>query len=205
MRERLTYANVVSTICLFILLGGGAYAAVKLPKNSVGAKQLKKSSVTAAKLKKNAVTGAKVKNGTLTGTDIDLSRLGKVPSAATAEGLSAPEGIHLVGSAGEPGFEGGAQNFGSFYGINTQAVGFYKDHEGIVHLVGYAKVGTSNEIFRLPAGFRPASGTLEIFEGRDIFVFGTGAEPPSDGRVIAASAAPGEGVSLSGVTFRAGS
>lgn len=35
IRERLTYANVISTICLFLLLGGGAYAAFHLPKNSV--------------------------------------------------------------------------------------------------------------------------------------------------------------------------
>ena len=35
-RPRLSYANVVSTLCLFLLLGGGAYAATKLAKNSVG-------------------------------------------------------------------------------------------------------------------------------------------------------------------------
>ena len=29
--RRLTYANVVSTLCLFLLLGGGAYAAFSLP------------------------------------------------------------------------------------------------------------------------------------------------------------------------------
>ena len=37
LRDKLTYANVISTLCLFILLGGGAYAASQLPKNSVGA------------------------------------------------------------------------------------------------------------------------------------------------------------------------
>ena len=30
----LSYANVVSTVCLFIVLGGGAYAATKLPRTS---------------------------------------------------------------------------------------------------------------------------------------------------------------------------
>jgi hypothetical protein len=72
--SRLTYANVLSTICLFLVLGGGAWAATKLPKNSVGTPQLKK----------NAVTGAKVKDGSLTGADIESSTLGQVPSAATA-------------------------------------------------------------------------------------------------------------------------
>ena len=84
MRERLTYSNVVSTLCLFILLGGGAYAAAKLPKNSVGTKQLRKNAVTAAKIRKGAVTGAKVKDGTLTGKQIDASTLGEVPTSAKA-------------------------------------------------------------------------------------------------------------------------
>ncbi len=77
MRKRLTYANVISTICLFVVLGGGAYAAgaIHLPKNSVGNKQLKK----------NAVTSDKVKDGSLTGADINAATIGTVPSAGSAE------------------------------------------------------------------------------------------------------------------------
>jgi hypothetical protein len=49
----LTYANVISTLCLILLLGGGtAYAASRLGKESVGAPQLKKGAVTPAKLSK---------------------------------------------------------------------------------------------------------------------------------------------------------
>jgi hypothetical protein len=51
---QLTYANVIATLALFIALGGASYAAIKLPKNSVGAKQLKKGAVTPAKLSKAA-------------------------------------------------------------------------------------------------------------------------------------------------------
>jgi hypothetical protein len=73
-RDRLSYANVVSTLCLFLLLGGGAVAAIKLPKNSVGTKQIKNG----------AVTGKKVAAHTLTGNNLNLSTLGRVPSATTA-------------------------------------------------------------------------------------------------------------------------
>ncbi len=73
-RPHLTYANVISTLCLFLVLGGGAWAATSLPKKSVGTPQLKA----------NAVTGAKVKNGSLTGADVDAATLGQVPSAAAA-------------------------------------------------------------------------------------------------------------------------
>jgi hypothetical protein len=85
IRQRLTFANVMSTIAVFCALGGGAYAAVALPKNSVGSKQLKKNAITNAKIGKNAVTGAKVKNGSLTGADIKLSTLPKVGSATNAD------------------------------------------------------------------------------------------------------------------------
>jgi hypothetical protein len=74
LRSKLTYANVIATMALFIALGGASYAAVKLPKNSVGSKQIKD----------NAVTGAKIKNGAVTGSKIALSSLGTVPTAASA-------------------------------------------------------------------------------------------------------------------------
>ena len=94
-RPRLTYANVLSTLCLFLVLGGGAWAATKLPKNSVGTPQLKA----------NAVTGAKVKNGSLTGADVQASTLGKVPQATSAE--SATNASHAT-SADSAGHANGA-------------------------------------------------------------------------------------------------
>jgi hypothetical protein len=53
IRGKLTYSNVISTVCLFLLLGGGtAYAASQLGKESVDTKQLAKEAVTPAKLSK---------------------------------------------------------------------------------------------------------------------------------------------------------
>jgi hypothetical protein len=58
---RPTYANVVSTLCLFLLLGGAsALAATKLAKNSVGTTQIKKNAVVTAKIKNAAVTSSKL-------------------------------------------------------------------------------------------------------------------------------------------------
>ncbi len=53
-------ALVISLIALFVALGGTSYAAITLPKASVGAKQLKKNAVTALKIKNGAVTAAKL-------------------------------------------------------------------------------------------------------------------------------------------------
>jgi len=84
VRAHLTYANVMVTLLAFVVLGGVAYAATALPKNSVGTKQLKKNAVTAAKIKAGAVNGAKVKDGSLTGADVNAATLGQVPSAQSA-------------------------------------------------------------------------------------------------------------------------
>jgi hypothetical protein len=81
IRASLTYANVMATLAVFLVLGGGAYAAVQLPKNSVGAKQLKKNAVTADKIKAGAVTGAKVK----------VATLAKVPQAQSADHASSAD------------------------------------------------------------------------------------------------------------------
>ena len=84
-RERLTYANVMSTIAVFLALGGAtALAAGQLGKNSVGSRQLKSKAVTTGKIANNAINGAKVATDSLTGTDIDLNKLGTVPNAANA-------------------------------------------------------------------------------------------------------------------------
>jgi hypothetical protein len=85
IRKRLTYANVMSTIAVFLVLGGAtAFAASQLGKHSVGTRQLKGNAVTAAKIKKDAVTSAKIKKGAVTGAKIKLSTVGTVPSAASA-------------------------------------------------------------------------------------------------------------------------
>ncbi|HVW46401.1 MAG TPA: hypothetical protein VHA76_05060 [Solirubrobacterales bacterium] len=85
-RRHLTYANVVSTLCLFLALGGGgAFAATKLAKSSVGTEQLKGEAVTKGKLAPDSVNGKKVVDNSLTGSDIQASTLGKVPSAGYAE------------------------------------------------------------------------------------------------------------------------
>jgi hypothetical protein len=59
VRGKLSYANVVSTICLFVVLGGTAYAASQLPKNSVGTKQLKNGAVSLAKINSAAKSSLK--------------------------------------------------------------------------------------------------------------------------------------------------
>lgn len=90
IRKRLTYANVMSTIAVFLLLGGAtAFAATHLPKNSVGPKQIRK----------NAVNSAKVKNHSLRAVDFKKGQLPQGPQGPQGEkGDTGPQG-----PKGEPG------------------------------------------------------------------------------------------------------
>lgn len=126
IRRRLTYANVMSSIAVFLLLGGAtALAAGQLGKNTVGTKQLKKNSVTAAKIKANAVTGAKVQDNavstkkiaddaittsklaanSVTGAKIQASTLGTVPNATNATNAT------------------NAQNFSRYFNLGLKKAG----------------------------------------------------------------------------------
>jgi hypothetical protein len=96
---RLSYANVIATLALFIALGGAAYAATALPRNSVGTRQLKKG----------AVTAAKIRNGSLLASDF---RPGQLP--AGTQGASGPVGP--VGARGPAG----ASNVVSRYGTELE-------------------------------------------------------------------------------------
>ncbi len=62
-RFKLTYANVVATIALFMALGGVSYAAAVLPKDSVGTEQIRREAVRTGKLADEAVTAAKLGHG----------------------------------------------------------------------------------------------------------------------------------------------
>ena len=81
---RLSYANVVATLALFLALGGGAYAAFKLPKASVGSRELKSAAVTPSKVARATIAQFKGQKGD--------------PGPAGPQGPQGPQG-----SAGPPG------------------------------------------------------------------------------------------------------
>jgi len=101
LRPRLTYANVIATLALFLALGGGAaFAASTLGKSSVGSKQLKR----------NAVTGAKVKDGSLSAGDF---KAGQLPAGDRGtSGDRGPQGV-----AGAPGATHVVVRYGERVGV----------------------------------------------------------------------------------------
>jgi hypothetical protein len=102
----------VGLLALFVALGGTSYAAVQLPRNSVGTKQLKNGAVTASKVKDGSLRSEDFKAGQLPrgapGPKGDSGPIG----ATGATGPGGPQGQPGVdGAPGEPGFDGSALAF----------------------------------------------------------------------------------------------
>jgi hypothetical protein len=109
MRKRLpNHATVAAYLALFIALGGGAYAAVKLPKNSVGS----------AQIKKNAVSSTKVKDHSLKAADFALGQLTAGPQGP--KGDPGPKGdTGAAGTDGAPGAAGAPGSAVAYAHINS--------------------------------------------------------------------------------------
>jgi hypothetical protein len=92
MRPRLTYANVVSTISLCLVLGGGvAYAANTVFSSDIVDGEVKTAdlaggAVTSDKTADNALRGRDVLHNTLKGADIDESTLSSIGGGGPAGG-----------------------------------------------------------------------------------------------------------------------
>jgi hypothetical protein len=84
-------AMMVALLALFVALGGSSYAAIKLPKASVGPKQLKK----------NSVTSPKVKAGSLLLSDFKRSQRARLRGPQGLQGAQGAKGAQ--GVQGVPG------------------------------------------------------------------------------------------------------
>jgi hypothetical protein len=99
-RHRIGSAHVIALIAFFVALGGGAYAAFSLPKNSVGTKQLRRGAVTPPKLSKAALK--KLKGAT--GPRGPQGKTGKTgPKGAKGDkgdtGAMGPSDVYAAGAA----------------------------------------------------------------------------------------------------------
>lgn len=80
---------IVAIAALIVALAGTGYAAVNLPKKSVGAPQLKKNAVTKKKVKRGAITAAKLADGAVTESKLAGQAVGADKIKAGAVGQSA--------------------------------------------------------------------------------------------------------------------
>jgi hypothetical protein len=110
-RTHITYANVMSTIAVVLVVAGGAtaIAAVVLAKNSVKSRHIARGAVKTSDLGRNAATGAKVKEATL----------GTVPSATRADSAATAGSADTANSAATAGSAATADNASLLDGVDS--------------------------------------------------------------------------------------
>jgi hypothetical protein len=122
LRRHLTYANVVASLALFLALGGAAFAATQLPRNSVGTGQLKAEAVTAGKIAKKTRNQLKGDRGA-TGPQGPQGKTG-AKGAAGAKGATGAKGdTGARGPAGAAGTDGTGPAFEVFGTMKTIGAG----------------------------------------------------------------------------------
>jgi hypothetical protein len=131
LRARLTYANVMATIAVFIALGGSSYAALKVTSRNVP-----KDALTGADIKN--LTGKDVRNNSLTGADVknltsaDVSD-GKLLAEDFAPGQLPKGDKGDRGERGEQGAPGAALAYAEIEGSTPSIVaGRSKNVNGVV-------------------------------------------------------------------------
>jgi hypothetical protein len=102
--RHLSFSNVIALVALFVALGGAAYAGTTISGNqiksgSIGGGKLKNETIGAGKLKKGTITATQIAPGSITSSSIDLTTLGTVPSATTAQTATKANSATTAGTA----------------------------------------------------------------------------------------------------------
>jgi hypothetical protein len=147
VRRRLTYANVISTLALVLVVGGGsAVAASHFGKESIGTRALKKEAVTPAKLSaasKAALTGPAGAKG--------------ATGATGATGPAGPAGTPgTPGAPGAPGAPGTARAYGETANNDGDLIDARSKNATVRH------PGTGVYCVVPGAGIDPATATLLV-------------------------------------------
>ena len=157
---RLTYANVMASVAVFIAIGGGAYAA-GLAKNSVKSKHIKDSGVKTVDLARSAVTSAKVADGSLLGKDFAAGALPQGERGPAGQ-TGAPGATGPAGTAGRDGVDGrdgspdtAAQVLAKLLGVDGDGSGLVADQVDGVDASATGAVMSSRSV--VPQGASPSS------------------------------------------------
>jgi hypothetical protein len=163
---------VVAFIALLLALGGGAYAQLRIPRNSVGT----------AQLRANAVTSPKVKPRSLLRSDFRAGQLPRGP-----RGLRGPAGpagaAGARGATGERGPAGPAGPAGA---------------PGATNVTAHSAIGTQTANVSCPTGQRATGGGATLLAGSVGVIVNTSPVSPMSTPVgwTASSDTPGDQIQV---------
>lgn len=177
--KRLTYANVIASLALFLALGGGAVYAASHKANQVGTGKLKQNAVTAGKIKANAVTQTKIRNNAVTNAKLrpGAVNLEKIAAGTNVIATATSAPVAVDGPSAVPVAFNAPLSFtptaGSLYMLSIEARGTNLARSGtepcrvtVVPLVNGAEWGTATPLVlsafaptaEAPSGVIPAAG-----------------------------------------------
>lgn len=125
-RPRLSYANVVSALALFVALGGTSYAATKLPHNSVGRTQIRESAVRSSEIARGAIRLADLTGSTAKSLHGPPGPAGPVGPART-QGAPAVGFFATVSGAGQFVRGSATSSVHTAVGSGSYTVGFARN------------------------------------------------------------------------------
>ena len=154
LRQRMTYANVTATMALFIALGGTSYAALTLPKNSVGSRQIRSGAVGASELKTGAVRSKDIKNETVRLSDVSQSARRSLQGSQGPAGPAGAPGTALRAavSSGGGAVQGNSTGVDHVSGSNEYGVRFAGNLASCVATATLASVQAGPTLEQPPPG-----------------------------------------------------
>ncbi len=214
-------AMVVACTALFVALGGVSYGVAtgfidsrEISDNTIRTRDLRNNDIRAVDIRNSTIRGRDVALNTLTGLDIAERKLGKVPSAASADKATAAADASTLGGIGPAGFlrpDGSpfvaldpAEGWGA---AGPTLPGYFVDPIGFVHLHGaLRRSGNGALALTLPEAARPGAAKRLPAYAETAFdaVTTAGVRIEPGGGIFVNGVGPNDLVSLEGVTFRAG-
>jgi hypothetical protein len=141
LAQRMTYANVIGTLALFIALGGTSYAVASLQRNSVGSRELKARSVGASELKPKAVASEDIRDRGVRLRDIATSARRALRGQTGPAGPTGPSGVTFFAIVNSGGRTSPSSVGSSQQGVNGQVLTFPRSVAGCAYSASLAVVG----------------------------------------------------------------
>jgi hypothetical protein len=123
----------MSTIAVFVVLGGTSYAALTLPRNSVGQRQIKSGSVGSSEIARGAVRSRAVRNGAIERRDLSAAAIDSLMGRVGPQGPPGVPAIALRASVNSGGdIVRGSAGLTDGIPPNKRTINFMRDLTGCV-------------------------------------------------------------------------
>ena len=126
VRTHLSYANVMATVAVFIVLGGTSYAVTQLPRNSVGSQQIRTGAVGTSELRTGAVRSRDIRDRSVALRDISTGARQSLRGQTGPQGPSGPAAATLSAAVTAEGTFARSQGTASGATTHSIASGVYK-------------------------------------------------------------------------------